>query len=922
MNHIIIRLPQVNHESIVAALQQLNFDWDAVHHVTATKSLHKAIESTGVYSIDIASLADLIIMPGMPDDYKQDLSGYPLRNVFNMSRKTYIRQSMDWHNKVSGHRMRMSIQFENLLRTYMRSSHEGSPELRAIFQGRRDFYRTILTLIASGVRPQSIDAQHPISRKATDIWKWVERELPAISKIRSDLWMSIQDFNTQHSNESKDLRNRINHALNVCFGPTTNIRTIVHHGFFFYTSAQWALFQLLGSMSNIQQIFIVHDDGQNPVYESWRAYFSPQLLVELKNSINLQVDYLQVNNILHDAFNGGYINPNDYKNRITLLNCHSPAEFVSYVNKNASVINISDEEKYEIPLLFAADNTTLNRYHDRLNVEYVNQTKVDLSRLPVGVFLLRLHECIEVQNNTTRYRLTVDRITDMISSGMLTIQGRVVRDLLPTWLKAQQFFDGCDYINEWQERATELLQVISEYKRHYTYDDTTDVKRMENYVANALRLLPWGDIEESDAKEIYDLINGIDNLLITVASGESVRFRDYMKNMRQHLRRGMAQLPQADRQQIETKLDATFLDMNQPLHVDGLYDAIQIILGRHVEFNAFGEDDDDSRRVKLLSALDVLGFRMSQHPIHIANLADGKFPRSGSEIGWPYHIEDLMAPDAVESTIVLRLLQMRSTYAEWGDIYLLWLALNGTPQHEITLSWISEIGSDTFNRSAFLELIADPHLPKHWTNVRNTIGGLPTADARLVDLMDSLFVVPPPRSIQSNNTISVDHILSLLPKPAIATNIVCARRFVLQWGMGLTASFGQEHQQRMLYGNIMGLNDRSAIGLNVKYIDMMWSHLTVGERASSKSKAVVRGGNRSAHEAWVYTLAGGGRGERPYDKAYQFTQDTNSQVKDISISYTDSSYIPLVPSDQVNFSICKMCPVKSQCSKAITHETR
>jgi hypothetical protein len=920
MNHIIIRLSQVNHESIVAALQQMNLDWQTVNHVAATKSLHKAIESTKAYSIDIASLADLIVMPGMPGEYRQDLSEYPSRDVFNTSHKTYLRQSMSWHSKVSGRRMRIGIQFENLLRTYRRVFNANSPEAQAIFQGRRELYKTICTLVASGVRPQYIEAQHPISRQATHIWQWMENELPAIAKIRDDFWITNQDFDAQLSNESKDLRSRINHALNVCFGPTTNIRTIVHHGFFFYTSAQWALFQLLGSMPNIQQIFIVHDDGHNPVYESWRAYFSPQLLGETKNTHDFSSSFSVEKNILQDAFNGMYINSHNYKNRINLLNCHSPAEFVAYVNKHASIVNVSDDEKYEIPLLFAADNTTLNRYHDRLNISYVNQTKIDLSKLPVGVFLLRLHECIEVQENRTKYRLTIDRITDMISSGMLTIQGRIVRDLLPTWLKVQQFFDGCDYINEWQERTNHLLKVISEYKRHYPYDDTTDVKRMENYATNVLRLLPWGDIEESDAKEIYDLINGIDNLLTTVASGESVRFRDYMKNMRQHLRRGMAQLPQADRQQIETKLDATFLDMNQPLHVDGLYDAIQIILGRHVEFNAFGDDDDDSRRVKLLSALDVLGFQKAQHPIHIANLADGKFPRSGSEIGWPYHIDDLTAPGAVESTIVLRLLQMRSTYAEWGDIYLLCLAINGTNQHEITLSWISEIGSDTFNRSAFLELIADPHLPKHWTNVRNTIGGLPTEDAQQVDLMDSLFTVPPPRSIlQSNDTMSVQQVLSLLPRPAVAANIVCARRFVLQWAMGLTASFAQEHQHRMLYGGMFGLKNRNEIKIREEHLDLMWSHLTVGERTSSKVRSVLYN-NQFVHKSWIYTLSGNKTGTSSYDKAYQYARGTNSQID--NISYTDSSYIPLVPSDQVNFSICKMCPVKSQCSKAITHETR
>ena len=914
MNHTFLRLAEVNQQAITDALQQIKLDWHSVCHVTATKSLQGVIAPTGVNALDIASLVDMIVMPGMPEPYKQDLSSYPNHTLFHTSRPTYVQQRMSWHNKVNGHRMRMSIQFENLLRTYMRTPEAQSPEFTAIFQGRREFYRTMRTLIASGVRPWNIKSTHPVTKSATDVWFWLENQLPALAKLRHDLWMSAHELHLRVSPESQDLYNRVLHALDVCFGPTSGVRTIVHHGFYYYTSAQWALFQLLGAMPNVQQIFIVHDDNQNPVFESWRAYFSPKLLMDERKSV-VHSNVPNDQGILHEAFHGIKIDKDKYRDKITLLECLSPAEFVTYINDHSRIVEDIESEKFEIPLLYAADSNTLNRYHDTLNDNYVNQTKIDLSRLPVGIFLLRLHECIESRSNGIRHRLTTERIADMIASGMLTVKGRVVRDLLPTWMQVHQYFDGCDYIEDWKKRADDLVKIISAYAKKGNPSPLDDIARMQRYLKNPLRLLPWSDIDEHDAQNISNLINGIEQLLMTISKREEICFSDYMDNMRHHLRLGMAQLPQADREQIEEKLDASSLDINDPLQVAGLYDVIQIILGRHIEFNAFGEDNDDHHRIKVLRTLDIFGFKPSTHPIHIANLADGKFPQGSSEVGWPYHVADLMSPGAVESEMVLDLIKMRSTYAEWGDIYLLWLAIQGASQQSITLSWISEIGSEMFNRSAFLELIAEPDIPRQWTNVREIIGGLPTQTTQSEYKKQDFVFSPKPRSTVSLQKSDIHKTFDKLPRVSVATNYICARRFVLQWALGRSAAFAQEHQHRMLYGNIMGLKERNEIHTQLHHvIELPWAQMTPGERKSSYAKAVIKG-VFGAHKSWIYTLNGSVNGSKSYDHAYKFSKNDSVPVSKIPVSqYNDDSYIPLVSSGDVDAKTCDMCPVKSRCA--------
>jgi hypothetical protein len=126
--------------------------------------------------------------------------------------------------------------------------------------------------------------------------------------------------------------------------------------------------------------------------------------------------------------------------------------------------------------------------------------------------------------------------------------------------------------------------------------------------------------------------------------------------------------------------------------------------------------------------------------------------------------------------------------------------------------------------------------------------------------------------------------------------------------MGKSAAFGQEHQHRMLYGNIIGRNDIHTSLHNI--IELPWIQLTTGERESSYAKARLR-----VHKSWLYTLKGSSYGRTSYDNAYNFAKDDSEPFSKIPVSnYKDDTYIPLVSSDDVNAKTCAMCPVKSQCA--------
>ena len=77
---------------------------------------------------------------------------------------------------------------------------------------------------------------------------------------------------------------------------------------------------------------------------------------------------------------------------------------------------------------------------------------------------------------------------------------------------------------------------------------------------------------------------------------------------------------------------------------------------------------------------------------------------------------------------------------------------------------------------------------------------------------------------------------------AAAASRACPRRFAIQWAMGPTASFGPAHLQSMLYGNVVGALE---VGWRVRLAaratgNLLWPHLTDGQRASSYDKRVVK----------------------------------------------------------------------------------
>jgi hypothetical protein len=163
--------------------------------------------------------------------------------------------------------------------------------------------------------------------------------------------------------------------------------------------------------------------------------------------------------------------------------------------------------------------------------------------------------------------------------------------------------------------------------------------------------------------------------------------------------------------------------------------------------------------------------------------------------------------------------------------------------------------------------------------------------------------------------------LEVLDARAIASSLICSRRFAIQWAMGNSSAFLASHHQSMLFGNTIGSVSRRAHIAEedaTRICDDLWRFMTNGERASSRSKArVVANGPTADPEAWPLTLGGSRAGDDVISRAYQHALQRNQVPRNILhpnvVAPMADVFLPARNENAGDVDICRDCPVKSRC---------
>lgn len=914
-------VPSVRHEELVSVLAEKNLVWDKVAHVTATTSLADAIRATDAMAVRILALIELVVMDGLGPNLGHSISSYPNFTQFQEDEDVYKAQEVKWWSHVAGRRAWQSIAHDDALRKFLRAGKYTQEEKNVLIESRREFKSSIQQLASAGVNPRFLNPKDQISKVATEAWIHLEEEYPLLPAIREDLWLDEQEFIDNKTTKAVNLRQRILATLNQLFGKCDGERTIVYHGFYFYTPPQWALFQLLSHMPEVKQIFVVHDDDKSDVFEIWREFFSEKVGMPTPeyfsggNSVTLQAATIR------NALSGIRIDENILNKSLEVLSCKSPTHFVRHWIEE---ISKATGEGKEPPRTYAPSADELDRYVSRFGSGTVEK-RVDLTHLPIGIFLLRVHECISLDtDNNPKFSITPEALIDIVASGFLESESHNILGFqnVDVLERALPYFRGCKSAIEWQSRASTLRRlVVAEVSpRGGRRPADSDVERIEVAAGNILRLAPWADLSHDEAEAIENSINSLVSLLGAIAQSESAELKGHLAFLRKNLISGMSNLPHEVQDEILEKIEGMNVGEEITLSVDGLIDVVQILLSRKAEFDLTGGDPIVESNVNDMRGLDALGFKRRDHGIHIANLADGVFPSRISAVAWPYNLDNLSDPAARVPQVTRDLLEMRSRLSSLSDLYLLWLALDGVePGEKITLSYIAEVGSDLRNPSSLLALLTKPTRSTPALDAK--VGGLEYQSIKSGGDTGKHWDAMVPQVVSITKKVK-ENTVNKIDLRARASSVLCARRFALQWLLGPTTAFQSEHHHSILFGNVQGAlvrHDGERRHLAERVTNDLWQHFTVGERGSSSKKARIGFNGPPAKRNWLFTLSGSQRDSITLDsQSYQTALGILPEPDVDVVVPKDSLFLPPRNPEAEQFDVCKVCPVKVRCAASAT----
>ena len=911
----------VSHASLERELARRGTPWAKCAHIPATSSLAKAIRPTGANALAIAPFIDVVVMDGLPARQRIAASKFPAHERFleahagkNLSE--YADEVKSWQGEVRGHRIASSIVRQQILREFLETSGCSSEAMRVMIESRMDFLKTIDGLIAAGIEPTALSPRPGIPQLATAAWAELEKALPGMKAMRSDLWMDLDEFELGRSPQAKSLRKRLLAALEQVFGTVEGTRTVVYHGFHFFTAPQWALFQLLRRIPEVDQVFVVHDDGQSSVYEVWRRFFVGRWDMPAPDRVTTGSVRGAGLAAFDGALRGEPIDAATLSAHLQVTSYRTPIEFVRHWKADRSVAKRGTPPS--TPRTFAPGHEDILRYIERfLGVSQVG--KVNLGLLPVGAYLFALHGCIRAgAKGKVKFVLSSEAIADIVGSGFLvdTADKPVERDFVGVLRRVSPFFSDCKDSHDWLTRARDLQKlVIAEVNplgpRGVGVDD---LSRIATAIGNPFRFAPWCDITVDEAKEVITVIESIIGVLHQIAASPKVALSKYVDYLQENLRHGMQQVDLETKSRIEATVRGIRLGFEADVAAEGLGDVAALLLGRTSDFTNT-EDDEGDFLVSEMRSLDEFGFRRSVADLHLTNLADGKFPRRVTAYGWPYIAEDIGTGATERNRRAIDIMETRAATSALSDKYLFSLALDGVVAgHRVRLSYIIEEAGEQTNLSPMLALLTVPSRGGH--AIRKRAGGLEISEAGAI--MRGIAAVPQviPRKVSCSPT-EVAKVAATVDSGAAASSITCPRRFAVQWVLGPSAAFSADHHHQMLHGNVLGVLEEEKRWAPVRArraVNDLWQHFTLGQRQSSEVKRVIKGVPGSARPTWLYTLGGRKDGDDPVSRAYQAAEARSPGQPEV-IAPADQVFLPPAhgETDKKN-KVCNDCPVKSRCA--------
>lgn len=888
----VIAFPSVFIEDLKTALEQHDPSvkkFESCWHLTSTTSIAKELRLAGYQALQISHLASMmvygvgrIVQQGDDPEDPEFRASYPAHWEYRAAlakpdeRSQY--EALDrleqrivaWEKRVSGRELGSAIANLTHLRRHLYQDARTSEGIRrALLSGRVDFAESVKTLSEAGFSAGDLTISDEVGLAAQRAWEAIESSDSDLRLTRTRLWIDLEEYARNETRLAGEVRSALESAFLHIFGAKDG-GTILQHGFYFFTSPQWAIFQLLQTTDSLKQIFVVHDDRESDVYQTWRRYFIDGFgFAPIEYAVGaVRMPETGAARALRQALAGEFVGAGAAN--LLLRRLRTP---VAFVNAYKDAHPDSGTEDAGGDDAWRLDRDELKVYApgapdiDRLLTRFVSKSQfgqADFSTVPIGIFLVRIHECIEERRNRDRgVRIDSGGLIDIVASGFLPLpRGVDPLDAAMTVRRALPFFDGCTEGSQWVDRARNLRDIIRTRIGAFGERDASqnDVIRIANASENFFRLAPWADLTVDEADTLCASIQTTNDLVLELIESEMIDLRDFASHLQKIIRDGLPNVPDEYRRDIEERVNGLRMDSIEAYAVD-LTSLVKLLVSPPLKLRPSAID---SGNVRQFGAVDRLAYRRRASNLHITNLSDRSFPRATSDVDWPFRMSDLTNQSDDRRSRSVELLELRTAAATLGDLYLLWVALNGVePENSVTLSYIQELGGEDLNPSPILVLLARAKIGSKNAEFREAIksatGGIVLEEPEHPK-DDSVRILPTATPANLPEQIRTDAV-ARLPGVVVSSALFCARRLALQWLVGPTASFGLSHLQSILFGNVpAAVHERHgiSIGEGQNLSNELWRHLTDGQRQSSISLRRVKekrnGGEKSAGYPWLFTI--------------------------------------------------------------------
>lgn len=912
-----IALPSVRKKDIEIALNSSNLDWQSIGHIAATSSLSKSLRGTSCNAHNVGQLIEMLVFSSMPKPYLLNLTDFPDAKLMSQNCEEYENQESNWRAIVSGRQMKIGLEFNQIFRDFLSESGLNGEIRNILRREKKSIRQGIQTLLAGGFNSGNIqdetpnNSANPITSAVKEAWEYLDANFAPINVYRDFLWINEDEYISQETPRSRAVKKILLTTLEIAFGKTNGRRTLIHHGFYFYTPPQWALFQLMRNTEGIDQIFIIHDDGFNPAFETWRKFFKTDWRMPEIEYLNSKSEVTYQATAFSEILTGGSPSFGKLSKEISVLKCRTPADFTRHW---ILAKELGGDRK---PQLFAALPEEVERFVE-LEFDSGVISASNLAYLPVGVFLLGIHRSIDMSNiDDIQISIKGPTLIDIASTNFIET-GIDDSILVQTLNKVLPYFSDCVSPHDWRARLKMLKEDVFPTMNAMgaKKEEDSDVDRITKLVGNPLRLAIWIDLSEKELKYLEIFLNLTIDLIEQIANSQSRNLKSYLDFIGSKLEAGLRNENARIQKEILNKISGFSIGTSNKYDIDGLIEVVEILLGQQAEFSGIGEDILNFT-AKPLRALDSLGLIRSGGDVLVANLSDGAFPSKHQSLPWPFNLDLLTGNYEVISREILR---ARGDYSTLSDLYLLWLALDGVEDgSKIILSWIAELPTEVRELSSLIKLILQPERLTRPVGVNvgglevlNTSGNLNVDATRVAGVPYKVIETKPPIQIAAD----------LINPIALSSSLICDRRFAIQWAVGPSPGFQSEHIHRMLYGNFQTIlfeKYKLAWEESEDFREKLWIFMSPGQRASSFAKRRIK--KTGAAIAWIFTLSGSkgsskSRGKSSvFDLAYQIALGINPPPSATELMDTQARFLP---EGAMEYKICNMCPVKPRCGHAVT----